>query len=175
MQKIAHKEEPAEVIPYMEIISDLNQRTGKSFKPTTAETKRLVNGRVADGYKLSDFVHVHSVKAAEWMGDAKYEQYLCPTTLYRPGNFEKYRNQKAQDNRAGYASPEDIQRANIRKAELAEVEAKSQAEADRSVQDATPEEIEARNRWLTTLAKRGSKRATAELEKLGDILQGDPK
>jgi uncharacterized phage protein (TIGR02220 family) len=77
-----------------QIIEDLNHVTGKAFRPTTASTIKLLNGRIAEGYTLDDFKRVHRLKFAEWGSDPSMEQYLRPGTLYRPGNFESYANKR---------------------------------------------------------------------------------
>jgi uncharacterized phage protein (TIGR02220 family) len=78
---------------YAEIISYLNQKTGKKFSPKTKNTIESINGRMTDGYTVDDFKYVIDVKTAEWLNDPKNNQYLCPETLFRPSKFEKYLNQ----------------------------------------------------------------------------------
>lgn len=92
-EEAAEKAAPEkEEIPHKQIIDYLNERTGKSYKHNTANTLKSINGRWADGFRLKDFVHVIDVKTEEWKG-TEYEQYLNPTTLFRPSHFEKYANQ----------------------------------------------------------------------------------
>lgn len=82
-------------VPYQEIIADLNQVTGKKYRHTGSATKRKIAARFNDGFTLSDFQHVHKVKAAEWLG-TDMEKFLRPETLY--GNkFEGYLNQGIED------------------------------------------------------------------------------
>ena len=87
-------------IPFSEIIEDLNQKRIEAglpggFRATTDATRKAICGRWADGYRLEDFRHVHAVKGAEW-AVGEMAKHLTPATLYRPGNFEKYRNQTAE-------------------------------------------------------------------------------
>lgn len=79
-------------IPFEEIIADLNEQSGKKFRHKSAITQSLIRARFRDGFTLADFKKVHRIKAAEWRG-TDMDQYLCPTTLYRPSKFEKYLNQ----------------------------------------------------------------------------------
>lgn len=74
-----------------EIIDYLNQKVGTKFKHTTAETKKHINGRIDDGYTLDDFKTVIDKKYAEWYG-TEMQQYLRPSTLFSPTNFENYLN-----------------------------------------------------------------------------------
>ncbi len=82
---------------HIEIIDYLNTKTGSDYKPTTAATQKAINGRLDEGYAVEDFKAVIDVKVSEWANDEKMRQYLCPDTLFRPSNFEKYLQQaKAQ-------------------------------------------------------------------------------
>lgn len=73
------------------IVEYLNQRTGSLFRATTATTQKLINARLADGYILDDFIRVIDDRCLRWRGTDQ-EQYLRPTTLFRPSNFESYVN-----------------------------------------------------------------------------------
>jgi uncharacterized phage protein (TIGR02220 family) len=85
-------------IPFEDIIADLNQKSGKSFKPTTDATRKAISARWREGYRLPDFQSVHSTKCEEWLG-TEYEKYLRPSTLYRPSHFESYLNQSSSQRR----------------------------------------------------------------------------
>lgn len=77
-----------------EIVEYLNIKAEKKYRATTGTTVEFINGRLSEGYTLDDFKKVIDIKVSEWKGDPKMEQYLCPQTLFRPGNFEKYINQR---------------------------------------------------------------------------------
>lgn len=81
-------------IPYAEIIGYLNEKTGKKFSEKSKETMSHIKARWDEGHGIDDFKKVIDVKCAEWLGDSKMENYLRPITLFRPGNFENYLNQK---------------------------------------------------------------------------------
>ena len=76
-----------------EIISYLNQKTGKDFRHNTRATVKLVEARLNDGYSVDDFKKVIDNKCAEWLG-TEQAQYLRPETLFAPSHFESYLNQK---------------------------------------------------------------------------------
>lgn len=80
-------EEIAETVNY------LNEKTGKSFKPNTAQTRKLISGRLNDGYTVDDFKKVIDVKFNEWGQDDKMKNYVRPETLFSPSKFEAYLNQ----------------------------------------------------------------------------------
>lgn len=89
-----------EGIPYKKILDDLNQRTnrtGRSICKPTQPTHRVpINGRWGEGYRLEDFIHVNTVKSAEWMNTER-ERFLTPATLYGKKHFATYLSQKIQE------------------------------------------------------------------------------
>lgn len=91
------KEEEPQASLISEIITDLNSVIGKKFKTTTESYRKAIKARLAEGYQLEDFKHVHRVKAKEWIG-TDMAVHLNPDTLYRPGKFAKYANQEEVDN-----------------------------------------------------------------------------
>ena len=80
-------------IPYAEIIDYLNDACGTKYTTKAKATQRLIKARFNEGYTLDDFKHVIDTKAAEWLGDAKMNQYLRPETLFGT-KFESYLNAK---------------------------------------------------------------------------------
>lgn len=79
-------------IPYDEIVSYLNQKTGKSFRSGNANTRKHIHARFAEGYTFDDFKKVIDLKAEQWRDDSKMSQFLRPETLFC-GKFEGYLNQ----------------------------------------------------------------------------------
>jgi len=76
-------------IPFQKIVSFLNEKSGKDFKPQTKSTKTCIKARWAEGFKEEDFLVVISHKCEEWAADSKMCDYLRPQTLF--GNkFEAY-------------------------------------------------------------------------------------
>ena len=84
------KDDP-DKIPFREIISHLNGKTGMSFKATTTKTKSLIRSRWIEGFRLADFKAVIDRMADEWGADSKMMVYLRPVTLFGP-KFEGYLN-----------------------------------------------------------------------------------
>ncbi|MDD5171356.1 MAG: conserved phage C-terminal domain-containing protein [Syntrophales bacterium] len=82
---------PCNNIPYDEIITDLNTATGKHYR-NIKSTRDLINARWKEGYMLDSFKAVHRNMAAAWRGDAEFDQYLRPATLYQARKFEGYLN-----------------------------------------------------------------------------------
>lgn len=80
---------------YQEVITYLNETIKKNFKHSAKATRKLINGRVADGFELADFKHVIDVKAKEWLG-TDFEKYLQPSTLFSQSKFESYLQQQAE-------------------------------------------------------------------------------
>ena len=86
-------------IPYAEIISYLNQVTGKNFKNVETH-KKLIRARWHEKATLDDFKKVIDNKSSEWLG-TEMAKYLQPSTLF--GNkFDQYLNQQNKtSNRKG--------------------------------------------------------------------------
>ncbi|WP_164545993.1 conserved phage C-terminal domain-containing protein [Latilactobacillus curvatus] len=77
-------------IPYAEIISYLNQATGKSFKNVETH-KKLIRARWHEEATLDDFKKVIDNKSSEWLG-TDMAKYLQPSTLFG-SKFDQYLNQ----------------------------------------------------------------------------------
>ena len=88
--KSRNKEEEQKVVY---IVGYLNERAGRNFSTTSRDTAGMIRGRLEDGYSLEDFKHVIDIKVAKWKGDPKMQDYLRPSTLFRPTNFENYLNE----------------------------------------------------------------------------------
>ncbi|MER2190645.1 MAG: conserved phage C-terminal domain-containing protein [Solibacillus sp.] len=76
-----------------QIIDYLNAKAHKNFKAKSVATKRLINGRIAEGFQLDDFYRVIDIKVQHWLNDSKMNMYLRPSTLFSPENFENYWNE----------------------------------------------------------------------------------
>lgn len=72
-----------------EIISYLNEKSGKNFKLTTKSTASHINARIKDGFKLEDFKSVIDKKVSSWGSDKKMSAYIRPETLFGT-KFESY-------------------------------------------------------------------------------------
>ena len=75
-----------------DVVEHMNSRLGTRFSPKTKQTRESINARLSDGYTVKDMCDVVDSKADEWASDPKMSKYLNPTTLFRPGNFERYVN-----------------------------------------------------------------------------------
>lgn len=81
-------------IKITEIIKYLNSKTNKSFRVEAKSNREPILARLKEGYEIKDFKKVIDTKTREWLG-TDMDTYLCPQTLFRLSNFEKYLNQKA--------------------------------------------------------------------------------
>jgi uncharacterized phage protein (TIGR02220 family) len=100
-EKKDKKKEKNNDIPYEEIISYLNERTGregrfkfnhKSQRNMFHIEKRWSEILKHEHYKsdpIKAFYYVIDVTAAKWM-NTDMQDYLQPSTLFRKSNFEKY-------------------------------------------------------------------------------------
>jgi len=105
-----------EEIPYEEIINDLNEKADKHYRVTEA-TKKLIKARWQEGFRLEDFKRVHSNMCLRWKNDEKMNQYLRPSTLYRPSKFESYLNMPPLKKKGEWAL-EVLQRARVENGHL---------------------------------------------------------
>lgn len=87
-----------EKINCSEVIEYLNFKCDKSFKNTSAITRKLIQTRSKEGFELAEFKTVIDIKAEEWNhppfdGQQDMRIYLRPQTLFS-NKFEAYLNQK---------------------------------------------------------------------------------
>jgi len=91
---IKNKEKNKPIV--LQIITHLNEKAKTNYSPKTKITTEYINGRIADGFKLDDFLYVIDVKCEDWIGDLEMEKFLRPKTLFATSNFEGYLNQKRE-------------------------------------------------------------------------------
>lgn len=77
---------------YADAVDYLNDKAGTKYKHQSQKTRRLIDARISDGFKLKDFQKVIDNKTQEWLG-TDMEKYLRPETLFGT-KFESYLNQK---------------------------------------------------------------------------------
>lgn len=77
-----------------EILRYLNAVCCKNLRESTDENLRPIRARLSDGYTVEQCKFVIENKTREWGKDEKCRKWLCPSTLFRPGNFDKYLNEK---------------------------------------------------------------------------------
>lgn len=118
-------------VPYKEIIDHLNAKAGTRYSHKSKPTQKNINGRFSEGRTLEDFQHVIDVKCVHWLGDQKMEQYLRPSTLFSPKNFENYLNQTADTGKGKKPSTFDQNQDLIRR----KMEEAKQRESDGSSED----------------------------------------
>ena len=72
-----------------DVISYLNNKTGKNFRASSQKTKRLIKARRNEKYNLDDFKKVIDVKTGQWKNNPKMNKFLRPETLFS-NKFESY-------------------------------------------------------------------------------------
>ena len=80
------------LIPYQEIIEDLNSLSGRKFQHNIPATQGLIAARFREGRTLEDFKAVHRNKLA-FLKDPEQSRYYRPETLYSAKHFESYLNE----------------------------------------------------------------------------------
>ena len=70
----------------------MNEKTGKHYTPKNKQTIKFINGRLSEGYTVSELKMVIDNRCEKWLNDEKMNEYLRPSTIFRPSNFEAYYN-----------------------------------------------------------------------------------
>ena len=83
------------------VVGRLNQLNGTKYSPTSDNTLKLISGRLSEGYTEDDLLLVVDKMSYLWnqKGNEQMKQYLRPSTLFRPTNFENYFNMKVEAKR----------------------------------------------------------------------------
>ena len=79
-----------------EVVRYLNEKTGKDFDLDSNEAIKYINGRLSDKKKpatLEELKKVIDIKCSQWLKNKEFNKNLRPSTLFRPSNFENYRNE----------------------------------------------------------------------------------
>lgn len=80
-----------------QIIDHFNKTTSQKRSYTCDGTNKLIMGRLSEGRTIDDFKHVIDTKYTQWRNDKKMSQFIRPSTLFRPENFENYLNEPYED------------------------------------------------------------------------------
>ncbi len=75
--------------PAREILSFLNSKTGKKYRPVAANL-RMIRARLKEGYTVEELRQVIAMMVREWSGDEKMCGYLRPKTLFNSTNMANY-------------------------------------------------------------------------------------
>lgn len=75
-----------------EILSYLNEKTGKKFTSRSKSSVKMIKDRLREGYVVDEFKAVIDNKVAAWGNNPDMKVYLRPETLFRPSHFDSYLN-----------------------------------------------------------------------------------
>lgn len=73
----------------VQVIDYMNSVGCTKFRANTGNTAKMVLARYKEGYTIEDFKKVIDSRFKAWNG-TDMMQHFCPSTLFRPNNFEKY-------------------------------------------------------------------------------------
>jgi len=73
----------------VQVVDYMNTLAGTKFRANTGNTAKMILARFKEGYTHDDFMQVISGRYNAWKG-TDMMQHFCPSTLFRPNNFEKY-------------------------------------------------------------------------------------
>ena len=74
------------------VVSYLNDKSERNFKPNNPKTQSLVRARLKEGFTEIDFLQVIEKKCKDWL-NTDMEKYLRPETLFGT-KFENYVNER---------------------------------------------------------------------------------
>jgi len=97
INKKGKKEKNENNIPYLQIVSFLNETLNASYKVTTPKTRELIKKLFKQGFTFDDFKIVIEKKHCAWKG-TEWERYLRPDTLFGT-KFESYLNETGTFNK----------------------------------------------------------------------------
>lgn len=80
------------ITPEIEILDKLNEITGSKFRPIKSNLTKITALLKAD-FSEMDILEVIQLETIQWKNNPKMAGYLCPSTLFRESNFEKYHNE----------------------------------------------------------------------------------
>ncbi|WP_304760027.1 conserved phage C-terminal domain-containing protein, partial [Faecalibaculum rodentium] len=75
-----------------EVVEYLNHKSGKRFSTKSKQTIAAINARREEGFDIADFKLAIDWCCETWGNDPKMREYIQPSTIFRPRNFEKYVN-----------------------------------------------------------------------------------
>lgn len=75
-----------------EVVEYLNHKSGKRFSTKSKQTIAAINARREEGFDIADFKLAIDWCCETWGNDQKMREYIQPSTIFRPRNFEKYVN-----------------------------------------------------------------------------------
>lgn len=86
-----------------QVVTYLNNKTFKNFKPGSKKTVDLIKLRLSEGYTLDDFYTVIDKMTQCWLSNGRLEEYLRPITLFGD-KFEEYLEGNWERNEVDWSS-----------------------------------------------------------------------
>ena len=81
--------------PEVEILNKLNEITGSRFREIKSNLSKI-KALLKAGFTEVEIIEVIQLKNFQWSNNPEMSGYLCPKTLFRESNFEKYYNEVQQ-------------------------------------------------------------------------------
>ena len=81
--------------PEVEILNKLNEITGSRFREIKSNLSKI-KALLKAGFTEVEIIEVIQLKNFQWSNNPEMSGYLCPKTLFRESNFEKYINEVQQ-------------------------------------------------------------------------------
>ena len=81
--------------PEVEILNKLNEITGSRFREIKSNLTKI-KSLLKAGFTEVEIIEVIQLKNLQWKSNPEMSGYLCPKTLFRESNFDKYYNEVQQ-------------------------------------------------------------------------------
>ena len=75
------------------VITEFNQLAGSRYSIKTEGTRELIRGRFNEGRTHEEMIAVIKDRIKKWSKDPRMKDYIRPSTIFRPGNFDNYLNE----------------------------------------------------------------------------------
>jgi len=75
--------------PARQILSFLNEKTGKKYRPVAANL-RMIRARLKEGCSVEELRQVVAMKCREWRNNNRMQPYLRPATLFNATKCAQY-------------------------------------------------------------------------------------
>jgi len=92
-----HREDVKNKEKVDEVIKIFNELTGKRYSFKTEANRLLISGRLNDGVTVDEIRAVIVARIKKWGNDPKMKEFIRPSTIFAPTNFDKYLNEIPQD------------------------------------------------------------------------------
>lgn len=90
---VKHREDKKNAEQITKVIQMFNELTGSRYSDKTKSNREHINARLEEGRTMEEIRAVILDRIKKWGNDPKMKQYIRPSTIFIPANFDKYLNE----------------------------------------------------------------------------------